>query len=206
MTNKPVVILIHGFNVTDPDNSVGKLTKHFQEGGFFVRNFNYGYASLRKVRLRNGTLAKKLARIVKEYKADGRKVAVVGHSNGCTIMRIAANRWSMPADVATCLNPALKRDEHPAQNVPSVTVFHNEQDKVVTWSKWLRRLTWFASRARPWGEMGRYGYLGDCEGVVNICTAHDFSVAALGHSGIFTEIDFFGPIIVETVSHGLRQG
>jgi len=58
-------------------------------------------------------------------------------------------------------------------------------DRVVTWAKWLRKLSF--CKMRPWGEMGRYGYLGGDIGVVNTCTAHDCIPPALGHSGVFGE-------------------
>ena len=54
---------------------------------------------------------------------------------------------------------------------------------------------------RPWGEMGRYGYLGDAVEVENYCTAHDFDVPALGHSGVFDDdnISYYSTMMIASV-------
>lgn len=202
MQDKPIVILVHGFNVKDPKLTVGKLTAPFIDAGFDVYPFNYGYTNLHTVTLRNIPLAKKLARIIREnYK--GRRVILVGHSNGCTIIKLASDKYGLKANTAIFINPALKRDENPAKSIRHVHVFHNEEDKVVTLGKWLRRFTWFARIARPWGEMGRYGYLGDDLNVLNYCTQHDYTPSALDHSGVFEKrcVNEFADVFI-----GLARG
>ena len=183
MTPKTVIILIHGYNVKLAENTVGKLLDCFRKD-FGVYSFDYGYTNLLQIRLRNRSLAKKLARLIKEFQRQGRNVIVVGHSNGCTIAHLAHNHYGAVVSGVIAINPALKRDIHPAPGA-RVHVYHNEQDKVVAVAKWLRRFSF--CKARPWGEMGRYGYLGDSGQVENYCTAHDFDKPALGHSGVFDD-------------------
>jgi len=110
---KDVVILIHGYNTRDPQRTVGKLSEPFRRGGLEVHEFNYGFTSLFQVRIRNFALAKKLGRVVKKYQGEGRRVVIVGHSNGCTIIHLAHKLFRMRADCVIAINPALSRKTHP---------------------------------------------------------------------------------------------
>ena len=38
-----IAILVHGYNVTDPGDTVGKLRKHYERLGVLVEAFDYGY-------------------------------------------------------------------------------------------------------------------------------------------------------------------
>lgn len=182
---KKLVILVHGFNVTKWESTVGKLKSPFEDLGFKAIPFVYGHTNILQVRLRNPSLAKKLADEVFEAKSRGYRVYVVGHSNGAAIIRIASVVNKAPIDVAVCVNPALQRNLNPCPQASLVQVYHNANDKPVVLGKWLRWLAPWAKAARPWGEMGRYGYLGIDANVANFDTLNDFLMKGSDHSGVF---------------------
>ena len=195
-----IAILIHGFNVSKPELTVGKLRPFLEYHGYKVVMFRYGHTNLLQVRFRNKPIAKKLAVLVAQHKLLGRDVHVFCHSNGGTITRLATTKFKAAIDAAICINPALKRDLSPAPSAKFVHVYYNDNDKAVKLGKWLRWLTPFARAARPWGEMGRHGYNGKDLNVTNFDTENDFfECKARGHSGVFKEptINFFGAIIAE---------
>lgn len=192
------VFLVHGFNVTKPGKTVGKLEEHFKAAGFVTEMFRYGHLGLWGVRKRNITLAKKLAQHCFDAHKEGFDVCVVGHSNGSTIAHIAAEKFNAPIDVAVLINPALKKDIRPCPTARLVHVYHNYKDVPVVWAKWLRRVAPWDFDARPWGEMGREGYTGKDMTVYNFDTLNDFlpGINTGGHSGLFTAVEYFGPVIV----------
>ena len=112
-------------------------------------------------------------------------VDVVAHSNGCTIGRIASEIYAMPVNTFVAINPALKKDLNPCASAKLVQVWHNDGDIAVELGKWLRWLTPWARKARPWGEQGNEGYKGDDTNVVNFDCNGDFLVYASGHSAVF---------------------
>lgn len=182
---KKLVILVHGFNITKWERTVGKLSQPFKDRGFKVVPFRYGHTNIYQVMLRNPSLARKLSEEAKEAKARGYRVYVVGHSNGVAILRLANIAYKAPIDVAVCINPALSRGLNPCPQASLVQVYHNAKDTPVILGKWLRRLTPWARASRPWGEMGRYGYLGNDANVVNFDTLNDFEEKGEDHSGVF---------------------
>lgn len=200
-------ILVHGFNVSKPERTVGKLEPFFKAQGFDVELFRYGHIGLWGVRKRNKALARKLAQKVNAAKAKGYTVYVVSHSNGTTITHIASVRYKAQVDVAICINPALKKTLNPCPTAELVHVYHNEKDVPVRLAKWLRRLTPLSRRARPWGEMGREGYQGDNMRVWNFDTLNDFEIPASGHSGVFKEpeINYYGTLIPQAAVSDYRQ-
>ena len=187
-------ILVHGYNVTNPMSTVGKLREPFEQLGYAVETFTYGYVPHTwQITKRNPSLAKKLAARVRYHRSLGRRVDVVGHSNGCTIMHLAARELGAGMiNTAVAINPALERDLHPCSAAALVQVWHNEGDVAVKASRWLRLLSWLTPMderlARPWGQMGAYGYRGDSKSVVNFDTQKDFAgVVASGHSAVFAK-------------------
>jgi len=183
---KRIVILVHGYNVSNLELTVGKLRKPFEELGYMVENLRYGYLPHTwQVTKKNPSIARKLASRVTHWQRRGYLVDVVGHSNGCAIGRIATTDNMMNVNTFVAINPALKKDLNPSSTAELVQVWHNEGDSAVVLGKWLRWLTGWARKARPWGEQGNEGYTGKDKNVVNFDCGKDFTVKADGHSAVF---------------------
>lgn len=201
------VLLIHGFNVWEPQRTVGKLTPYFEQRGFITEIFRYGHTGLGDVRKRNMGLAKKVAQKCLEAKARGYKVYIVGHSNGAAIIHLAAEHYALVADAVSLINPALNNQLHPCITSAVSQVYHNYEDRPVRWAKWLSRvLPWF-NDTRPWGDMGCVGYQGAAMDVYNRDTINEYpECPARGHSGVFhkNKITFFGPVIASGLEASLE--
>lgn len=183
-----VVILVHGYNVQDAQETTGMLRESFEHHGYTVEELNYGYLPFTwQITRFNKSVAKRLADRVTRWQAKGYMVDVVGHSNGCTIGHIATRDFGMVVNTFVAINPALKADLNPSSKAALVQVWHNDDDKAVVASKWLTRLTSWARRYRPWGEQGKVGYTGNYKNVVNFDCINDFKNKAYGHSAVFEE-------------------
>lgn len=185
---KKAIILIHGYNVSNPGKSVGRLRKPFEALGYKVVMLNYGYWPFTwQITHINPKVAKKLADSVKELIDEGYTVDIAGHSNGCTIVYLASHRYDLEVNTFVAINPALKRDSHPCISAKLVQVWFNGSDMPVIFGKWLRWLTPWARKARPWGEMGMEGYKGKNNEppVVGFDAGEQFKVKAEGHSAVF---------------------
>ena len=197
---KTVAILVHGFNVSYPEQTVGKLRPHFEALDCIVEMFVYGHTNLYQVTKRNPKLAKKLAVRIKYWKDKGHHVIVVGHSNGCCITYLATNNEGALPDQVVAINPALQRHYNIAPKADLVQVWYNKGDKAVKWARWLSKIVpERIFQARPWGEMGRRGYKGNAQNLVNFNAGSWFEVKAKGHSAIFhsKEGRFFLPLIAK---------
>ena len=180
------VIPVHGWNVSDWRSTVGRLKRPFEVLGYHVEPLNYGYwPHTWQATKGNVKVARKLAKMVSTLQAKGYEVDVVGHSNGCAIGHIATERFGMCVNTFVAINPALKKNLNPSDNAQLVQVWHNDGDRAVVLGKWLRWLTGWARKARPWGEMGNEGYTGRDKNVVNFNCSEDFKVKAHGHSAVF---------------------
>lgn len=180
------VILGHGWNVSNPMSTVGKLKKPFEKLGYHVEVLNYGYwPHTWQATKFNYSVARRLAKMVNVLQAKGFEVDYVGHSNGVAIGYIANDKFGMCVNTFVAINPALKKNLNPSNNAQLVQVWHNDGDRAVVLGKWLRWLTGWARKARPWGEMGNEGYTGKDKNVVNFNCSEDFKVKAHGHSAVF---------------------
>ena len=94
-----IAILVHGFNVDNPELTIGKLRPFLLDRGYDVVMFDYGPTNLWQVRFRNKRLAKKLASWVSAYKCGGNEVHVFSHSNGAAITRIATAKYHAEIEV-----------------------------------------------------------------------------------------------------------
>jgi len=183
-----VVILIHGYNVSNPERSVGLLRPCFEKLGYEVVMLNYGYWPFTwQITRQNPKVAKRLAVLVEEWNAKGYAVDLCGHSNGDTIIRLASRDYQIDVRTVVGINPALKKDTHPCPTAKLVQVWYNGGDMPVVLGKWLRWLTPWARKARPWGQMGMEGYRGDVTDspVVSFDAGNSFKVKASGHSAVF---------------------
>ncbi|MEQ8409113.1 MAG: hypothetical protein RKH07_12640 [Gammaproteobacteria bacterium] len=188
-----VAILIHGYNVSDPRQTVGKIRPYLEDLGVLVENYTYGYWPLPiQVSRRNDQFAAEVAERCQYWKSKGFTVYLVGHSNGCVIARTACLTYGAPVDRILAIHPALKRHLSICGLAERIIVVHNQGDLAVVAGGLLGRLTalfmpkW--ESARPWGEMGQDGYQGPSSNHINIDSAsRDYSVKCWGHSDEFSE-------------------
>lgn len=192
-----VVILVHGYNVADPGDTVGKLRPHFERLGAVVEAFDYGFWPFTwQVTKGNIKEARELAVRCCYWKDQGYRVIVVGHSNGVCITYLSTKGSSAPIDICVGINPALQVELNPAPGARLVHIWHNEDDSPTKWAVWLRKI-FKGVRARPWGAMGANGYSGSDLNVINFNAGRQFSQKASGHSDVFSrkKKDYFLPLI-----------
>ena len=203
---KYIALLVHGINVTRPARTVGKLDSFFEAQGIPCVIVYYTYTGVLGSRWKNPAIARRIAEVTKSIKKEsGTKILAVGHSNGCAILHLATKDFAADIDYLVYVNPALKRTFAPGVSVKHCDVYHSPGDTPVKASKWLSKVTqlfsnkWF--NARPWGEMGAYGYTGPDKRMTNINKEMDFLVHSKTHSDVFAydKIAFFGPKIVERI-------
>lgn len=181
-----VVILIHGYNVDNAQETVGQLREPFEALDYFVESLNYGYIpNTWQITKRNPAVAERLAGRVNYWQSKGYTVDVVGHSNGVAITHMATKNHGMRVNVCVAINPALTDDLSPSKSAKLVQVWHNDGDKAVVYGKWLSWINPWASKSRPWGQQGNTGYKGKDKNVVNFDCGEDFNVKADGHSAVF---------------------
>jgi len=181
-------IHIHGYNVEDYRQTIGKLEREFRKMGIESSVLVYHADTIRETRIKNPDVARRLAEAILRHQADGDAVIVTAHSNGATILRLAWENYLASPEVAICIQPALPSNTHPSPNADVVKVLWNPSDLVV---KHGRFLTWVIRHVIPrwvkdrdWGEMGATGYTGVSPDIINENTM-DYPVPASGHSGIF---------------------
>lgn len=203
LNNPPLILLVHGYNVFDPEETVGQLRTFFETQGCPTIIVDYGHTGLIETRRKNPKIAKRLAYLVEASKTaqPNRPVIVVGHSNGCAIIHLATTAHNAAIDTVVYINPALGKRLAPGPQVSRCQVWHSPSDKPVKWAKRLSRIIprrWF--NARPWGEMGAVGYLGDDKRVQNFDKQNDFLLSSKEHSDVFhwRLLPYFGDLIAKT--------
>lgn len=173
------VILVHGFNVDNPENTVGGLAEGLRVRGHDVHKFCYGHASFVDVRVANPNLAHALLSQIRSIKrlSPHREIVPVGHSNGCAIIHQAAALQTQEFLFARSIyiSPALNRKAELPESLSRCDVLHNEGDTTVWWSQFMP--------FHPWGNMGQKGY----RGIDVRYTNHDCSDVVSGHSRWFSE-------------------
>ena len=180
--------LIHGIRSNGVGNT-GKLAPYFRDDGFdvFARRYGYAFASPAFlpgfVNWQNQGRAKRLSETID----DGD--AIVCHSNGAAVAYlIQADHRELSALIL--INPALDRDTD-FLNTGRVLCLHNAGDDVVGLSA--------ALPFNHWGAMGRDGYAGTLNNVVNVDCANppDGLPRLWGHSDLFEpgHIEEWGPAL-----------
>ena len=170
MDSRPRVVLVHGIFAKEGQSNMRTLITPFAAAGFRVEMFEYGFTGVLGALVRNGEYAKRLARCIEPGDV------LVGHSNGCDLIRRTLNRVSSVRG-AVYINPALESDAY--TSAPWVDVYHNEGDHIVWWSKLIP--------CHPWGEMGATGYTGSAENHTNIdCGAMPGMPTVNGHLDLFS--------------------
>lgn len=185
---KTLAILIHGFNTWDRGAKTTDTLKPFLEAsGVRVVELDYRWTGLIGARRINPKMAKKVKGLVAHYKALKYRVIVIGHSNGAAIAYLASKDSMMyeTPDALALINPALDKHIKFGKWLDLVLVFYSHNDKVTPWAKRLSKIIpkrWFD--ARPWGEMGTEGYIGEDDRVNNI-DLEDLLEGHIEHSTAF---------------------
>lgn len=203
---KPIVFLLHGFNIFDGGKStMGKLVPFLETDGFETHEMTYGYFGLLSTRFLNDNVARDLAaRVLRSQLLwPNRSIVVMGHSNGCTIIHLAAKLYGMEVEKAVFLMPALVHTTARSPKIAQRLVFHSMGDWPTRWSRWLP-----SAEFRPWGSMGHSGFFGsdhgtenyDVEALWNGREVIDYSTR-FGHSTMFedTFIEYFADFIGDNI-------
>lgn len=163
-------IIVHGIHTKEGMANVGRLRPFVEQyANMECVLFDYGFVGFWAARWQNSELARRLSLLVTP--GDN----VVGHSNGCALIYLAATEYKAQFCHAALINPAL--DSGKSFSAAHVDVYHNRDDKAVWLSKLLYR--------HPWGEMGRIG--ADGSWATNIDCARTMGLPVVsGHSDIFT--------------------
>lgn len=190
-----VAILVHGWNVVNPENGINKFRPHFEQHGCMVETFTYGFVPLTwQLIKRNPALAKRLAGRCKHWADLGYTVIICCHSNGAAITRLACVVHGADVRRVVAMHPALDPELDIAPGAELVLVAHNQGDHAVVVGSMLQKLfSWLAPKryqARPWGQMGQDGYQGQSPNVMNFDTgskAGGWKILASGHSDEFSD-------------------
>jgi len=203
---KYIVLLIHGINTKNPAGSVGQFRTFFEAAGVPCIIVDYDHVGFIRARQKNKKVAEKIATITKAIKKNnGVKIVALSHSNGCAISHIATTEFLAPIDYCIYLNAALKRTLAPGPSVEQCDVYYSPSDTPVKAAKALSKVTRFISKdwfdARPWGEMGAYGYEGDDARMIGYDKENNSPVVSKTHSDIldWDKTPFFGPVITNRV-------
>lgn len=184
---KKVVYLVHGFNVRDKGaGTVDRLGRFFERAGYKVKQFDYLWAGLLRVRLCNKGLAYAFSKLVEPGSI------AVGHSNGCAIIHEAAQSGAYFQQVVY-INPALDKSASLGPRVRCAHVWHSPSDKPVRLAAYLPK--------HSWGKMGAVGYKGDDSRYLNYNKEDDYDLSSCEHSDVFEmlKLNYFGPKIVQAV-------
>lgn len=164
-----IVVLVHGFNVDDPERTVGGMAGDLRQRGHEVHKFCYGHAGFLDVRIANPNLAYALLSQIRSIRRlTGKEVIPIGHSNGCAIIhKAAALQEDFWFNRCIYISPALDRKAELPDLISRCDVMFNSGDNTVGVSAWLP--------FHPWGDMGKKGYRGidtrynnyDCSDVVD---------------------------------------
>jgi len=150
--NKPVVVLVHGFNVRDGGKkSIDQLAPYLEQLGWEVDkdSADYGWWGLLMV----WAFPKKKIenRLIKAFSTAD---MVLTHSNGANFATRALGRMNgfhVPK-VVQHFSPALDRDTPVPEGVKKEFIFFSKRDIIVALSKYLP--------AMPWGSAGSKGKIG----------------------------------------------
>lgn len=142
-------VLIHGYNVSDPMTTVGRLQKRLSNTYLFV----YGWFGLTSVLLYNERESKRLKKFLEQNPTS----TVYAHSNGCAIAVLAAELGAKIPKLV-CINPALKTNYVFPDTIEHVCVVHTKHDRPTKVARFLDKIP-FVQLLVPnaWGAMGSDG-------------------------------------------------
>lgn len=188
-----MIILVHGFNVKDPAETVGRLIPYLDNPIMF----NYGWRFF-SVLWHNRKDAKVLKNNLNNALGQNDERVVFGHSNGAAIA-VEAARQGAKIDVLVLINPALKCNTVFPDTIKKVIVIHTKHDKATKAARFFDKVP-FIQLAIPnaWGAMGTKGHKGKDARVMNWNLSDDLK----GHSDFFNKdnLDKFMPEIKAVLS------
>ena len=170
-----VNILIHGFNVKDPEKTVGRLRPFVKD----ALMFNYGYLNLFGVLFKNKAKAKDLAGFI-----HGKESTIYAHSNGNAISVIAARKYGAEIENLICIAPALNRNLVFPDSIKNILVLSTKKDKATKSARFFDSIPvigWFVPNI--WGSMGTDNYTGTDKRVTKLYLGDIIS----GHSDYFSD-------------------
>lgn len=180
-------ILVHGYNVTDPQVTVGKLQTRLED----TYLFDYGWFGLLSVLMYNKREAKRL----KELLDNNPDSTVYAHSNGCAIA-VEAAKMGAKMKRLVCINPALKVDTDFPDSIKHVGVIFTKHDKPTKAARFFDKVP-FIQLIVPnaWGAMGAEGPKS------HRAAKFDFSGTLKGHSDFFLKknLDKLFPLIQDWI-------
>lgn len=196
MVKKTICILLHGFNVKDGGyGSTDMIRPIASDRGYGVKEWDYGWVNLVRLRWRNAKVAKELAKWIIEY---NRKVVLIGHSNGCAIIYEALTKYGVHVEAVIFINPALDTNlPLPTDQVKRFVILYNGEDHITEYlaPAWVRFINLMPlSRMKfgkhLWGSAGRQGFTQYKRGVrvIQLDTNglnRDADHYVSGHSAIF---------------------
>lgn len=158
------VLLVHGIRFKDKTVFNG-LKEQLGERGVDAELVDYGYVLFP---ISNRRAVTKLKEVAEPH--QGGKLVVVGYSNGAWAS-VQGAELGLHIDHLVLVNGALHvRHEFPGQ-VKSIDVFYSEGDVATRFAQVRRSVTrilpWRWANPHGWGAMGREGYKGEDERVVN---------------------------------------
>lgn len=165
-------ILVHGYNVSDPMTTVGRLESRMKN----TYLFDYGWFGLTSVLLYNKREAKRLKGVLDSNPNS----TVYAHSNGCAIA-VEAARMGAKIKRLICINPALKVDTDFPDSIRRIAVIHTKNDVPTKAARFFDKVP-FIQLIVPnaWGAMGSDGATDPR--VRNF----DLTPSLKGHSDFFT--------------------
>lgn len=128
--------------------------------------FDYGFVFFFSAIENNPENARRLAKLVDDSYKVYDEVVVIGHSNGCAVMELAAASFQK-CDHYTYLDPALESGNSPGYKVRSTDVWFNQRDGVLKLTEIARQIPQWMFKKLQWGKMGITGYIGNDNTITN---------------------------------------
>jgi hypothetical protein len=163
--SKPTIVLVHGYLERSGKDTIDKFTPYFQEAGYDVVDFDYGFHML--VSLRNDKWAGLLAEVVINLIREGKQVIGLGFSNGCLLWKKACyileeyyndNLWTKALlgnfNTLVWIRPAVPDDTILPKFIDKVYNFHSPKDEALLVAPWIHHVLF----RNEWGDLGREGY------------------------------------------------
>lgn len=152
---------VHGFNVKDPEKTIGKLKNYIED----LYMFNYGWLGLFGVLFKNKKIAKQLKNLLDSNK--DKPNVVYAHSNG-SALAVKAARMGARIDTLVCINPALNVKTKFPESIGRILVISTKHDKATEYARFFDSIPLVELMVTDeWGAMGSRGYVGDDERVTN---------------------------------------
>lgn len=163
---KRLAILVHGIGVSNGIGSLSAFEPYLTRRGFDIQKFSYGFVFFLSTMEKNPQVAKTLAKLIDDSYLLYDEVVVIGHSNGCAVMELAA-AYIKKCHHYTYLNPALESGNSPGFKVKRTDVWFNRKDCVLKLTEIVRHIPQWMFKKLPWGKMGIIGYTGSDTTVQN---------------------------------------